>query len=209
MGDPIFDAYYASTVPTLADHSLEQRLMRDAGAALLDRIGPAILIAHSQGGTHGLVLADARPQSVKALIAVEPSGPPFGSTIAKDGVGKAWGVADTPLAYDPEPDPTDGGSPLLREIHKTADGKTFTLQQEPARTLKNLASVAILVVTGEASSHAGYDDFTVEFLRQAGVAVTHMRLEEEGIRGNGHLMFLEKNNLEIVERLERYFGTIE
>jgi pimeloyl-ACP methyl ester carboxylesterase len=46
-------------------------------AALLDKIGPAIVIAHSQGGPFGWQLADARPQLVKALVALESEGPPF------------------------------------------------------------------------------------------------------------------------------------
>ncbi len=33
--------------------------------------------------------------------------------------------------------------------------------------------------------------------QQAGVKNTFVRLPERGIRGNGHMMMLEKNNLEI------------
>lgn len=53
MGDPVFDAYFATMVPSLADYNHEQVLMQKAGADLLHHIGPAILITHSQGGTHG------------------------------------------------------------------------------------------------------------------------------------------------------------
>jgi len=64
------------------------------------------------------------------------------------------------------------------------------------------------VETGEASSHAAYDDSTVQFLRQAGVNVKHLKLADEGIHGNGHLQFLEKNNLEIIELLEKWIAEI-
>lgn len=47
-------------------------------------------------------------------------------------------------------------------------GRKFLLQQEPTRRLKNLPKIPVLVETGEASSHAYYDGFTVRFLRQAG-----------------------------------------
>jgi pimeloyl-ACP methyl ester carboxylesterase len=36
--------------------------------------GPAILLTHSQSGTFGWLVADARPALVKAIVALEPSG---------------------------------------------------------------------------------------------------------------------------------------
>ena len=78
------------------------------------------------------------------------------------------------------------------------------LQKEPARRLVNLLKIPVLLETGEASAHAAYDEFTVRYLQQAGVNVEHLKLADEGIHGNGHLQFLEKNNLEIVELLESW-----
>src|SRR5215469_17608225 len=49
-GDPSFDQFYASQFPSLADFPLQQALNRDAAVALLDRIGPAVLLVHSQSG---------------------------------------------------------------------------------------------------------------------------------------------------------------
>ncbi|KAL8788892.1 MAG: hypothetical protein Q9213_001415 [Squamulea squamosa] len=209
IGDPVFDAYYASTVSSLADHAAEQVLMRSAGACLLDRIGPAILITHSQGGTHGWLWADARPELVKAIVAVEPAGPPFQSTLTKASNAKRFGITDVPLVFDP-PVVTmpDDERPLQTKTHQAANGSTYTLQQEPARTLVSIHRIPVLVETGEASSHAAYDEFTVQFLRQAGVSVEHLKLAEKGIHGNGHLQFLEMNNLEIIELLENWVGTI-
>lgn len=60
-------------------------------------------------------------------------------------------------------------------------------------------------MTAEASYHAAYDHRTVEFLRQAGCeAVEHLELGKAGIRGNGHMMFLEKNTGEIQRLVERW-----
>ena len=50
--------------------------MRDALIALVDKIGPSILMTHSQGGAFGWPVADARPDKVKAILAIEPNGPP-------------------------------------------------------------------------------------------------------------------------------------
>ena len=68
------------------------------------------------------------------------------------------------------------------------------LQAEPARKLPNLAKVPQLIVVGEASYHATYDHCTAAYLQQAGVPVEFLRLEDAGIRGNGHMMMLEKNS---------------
>ncbi len=209
IGDPIFDSYYASLVPSLADHGAEQILMQKAGACLLDRVGPAIVIAHSQGCTHGWLWADARPELVKGIVAVEPAGPPFQSTIVKGPHTKLYGITDIPLTYDPPVDQALGGNrPLQTQEHVTLNGGVRILQREPARRLKNLLNIPVLVETGEASSHAAYDDSTVQFLRQAGVNVKHLKLADEGIHGNGHLQFLEKNNLEIIELLEKWIAEI-
>jgi len=56
-------------------------------------------------------------------------------------------------------------------------------------------------VTAEASYHALYDHWTAKYLEQAGVKNTYIRLDDYGIRGNGHLVMLEKNNLEVAQLL--------
>jgi len=68
------------------------------------------------------------------------------------------------------------------------------LQAEPARQLPNVAKIPILILVAEASYHASYDHCTAAYLTQAGVANTMIRLEDIGIRGNGHMMMLEKNS---------------
>jgi pimeloyl-ACP methyl ester carboxylesterase len=78
------------------------------------------------------------------------------------------------------------------------------LQQEPARQLVRLANVPVLILVAEASYHATYDHCTAAFLSQAGVANTFIRLEDVGIRGNGHMMMLEKNSDEIAAVIVRW-----
>lgn len=43
MGDPIFDSFYASTVPSLVSEEETAVRMRNAGPALLDKIGVSCL----------------------------------------------------------------------------------------------------------------------------------------------------------------------
>jgi hypothetical protein len=78
------------------------------------------------------------------------------------------------------------------------------MQAEPARKLPKLAGIPILIVLSEASIHAPYDHCTAKWLTQAGVKNTFVRLEDVGIKGNGHEMMLEKNNLEISAFLRRW-----
>lgn len=43
---------------------------------LLERVGPSILVSHSQGGVFALKLAHARPDLVRAVVAIEPAAVP-------------------------------------------------------------------------------------------------------------------------------------
>jgi uncharacterized metal-binding protein len=62
------------------------------------------------------------------------------------------------------------------------------------------------VLTTEASYHAPYDHCTVKYLQQAGVKPTFIRLVELGIKGNSHVMMLEKNNREIAAVIAQWLG---
>jgi pimeloyl-ACP methyl ester carboxylesterase len=53
--------------------AVEQRLL----AVLLEEIGPSLLVAHSLGACAAWLVAAARPDLVRAVVAVEPAGPPF------------------------------------------------------------------------------------------------------------------------------------
>src|SRR5215471_4233932 len=101
QSDPLFDAFYATQFESLESGVETQNLILAAGTALLDTIGPAIILTHSQSGSFGWILADARPQAVKGIIAVEPSGPPFRNAVFDEEKSRAWGIADIPLTYDP------------------------------------------------------------------------------------------------------------
>ena len=207
-GDSVFDQFYASQEPSIENFTLQQILNRDAILALLEKIGPAILLTHSQSGAFGWPVGDQRPDLVKAIIAVEPNGPPFFNVqnVAapewfRDATSNSrpWGITAAPLTYDP---PISSAEELKMERQPKADAPDLSRcweQSSPARQLPKLQRVPILVLTAEASYHANYDHCTVRYLRQAGVQPTWIKLADEGIRGNGHMMMLEKNNLEIAQ----------
>ena len=211
-GDPVFDQFYAQQLQAVANFPKQQELNRDAGAALLDKIGPAILLTHSQSGAFGWPIADARPNLVKAIVAVEPSGPPVHDAVFKGApdyfeggpLSKPWGVAAVPLAYGGVTD----ASQLAFEQEKadSPDLMKCWRQKEPARPLTNLRNIPVVIISSEASYHASYDHCTARYLAQAGVKNSFIRLADRGIRGNGHMMMLEKNNLQIAAVIVDWLG---
>ncbi|CAF3573045.1 unnamed protein product [Rotaria sp. Silwood1] len=202
-GDPIFDTFYASTVQLVANDTIAQIMMQKAGTALLDKIGAAILLTHSQSGSFGWLIADARPNLVKAIVAIEPKGPPFRKAVFTNISSRAWGLTDIQLTYDPV---INSSSDLLTiEIASIHENRTSCiLQQEPAHKLIQLINISVLIETSQTSYHAVYDHCTVDFLRQAGVQVDFIRLEDYGIYGNGHMQMMEMNNLQIAEILHKW-----
>jgi pimeloyl-ACP methyl ester carboxylesterase len=204
QGDPVFDAFYATQVEGLESAVETQTLVQADGAALLDKIGPAILITHSQSGAFGWLLADARPETVKAIIAMEPSGPPFRDAVFDENENRAWGLTDIPITYAP-PVKSPVELAIVQQSKRDApDLVRCWSQADPPRRLVNLQGIPVLVVTAEASYHAPFDHCTARFLAQAGVANMHMRLEEQGIHGNGHMLMIEKNNMEIAALLQKW-----
>ncbi len=203
-GDPVFDQFYASQVESLASAVETQTLVQSAGAALLDRIGPAIVVTHSQAGPFGWLLAEVRPAAVKAVVAVEPNGPPFQNAVTGEEKARAWGIADVPLTYDP---PVTNAEALRPVRESGSDGSglvTCWKQPDPPRRLPRLQKIPILIVTAEASYHAAYDHCTSKYLTQAGVPHTFTRLERDGVHGNGHMMMLEKNNIAVAAVLQKW-----
>ena len=78
------------------------------------------------------------------------------------------------------------------------------MQKAPARQLVNLKSIPVMVMAAEASYHQNYDHCTAKYLNQAGVKTEYVRLQDKGIRGNGHMVMIEKNNLEIARFVDAW-----
>lgn len=202
-GDPVFDAFYATQVESLASNIDTQRHNQKGGAALLDRIGPAILLTHSQAGPFGWLIADARPEQVKGIVAIEPSGPPFENSTNASGKARLWGPTDVPITYEP-PIARPEQLEIEQEPAQAAGLFGCWMQKTPARQLSNLKKVPVMVMVAEASYHAVYDHCTARYLQQAGVSTDFVQLQDHGIRGNSHMVMLEKNNLEIARLIDQW-----
>jgi pimeloyl-ACP methyl ester carboxylesterase len=195
---------------------MQSRMNVAALAALLDRIGPSIVLVHSQSGQYGWPLAQARPALVKAIVAAEPSGPPvhdlvvpgaarFGMDFANatevgsesfrdDPRLKRYGLSDIPMVYEPAVTPQSPLAFVRQDKAEAPDLAKCWRQQEPARKLVAVSDRPILYLATEASFYAPYNHCTVGYLKQAGVEVSFVKLADIGLRGNGHMMMMEKNS---------------
>ena len=187
----------------------QETLTRDANIALLDTIStPVILLTHSQGGAFGWLVADARPNLVKAIVTLEPAAPPIrGVDNAKVAYQQGGG---SELGRRQQPDHVRAGDRDAKELQtcsrrrrRRADKVPCYVQQEPARKLKNLQNIPVLLMVGEGSYHRMYDHCLAKWLNQAGVKTEYVEMESVGLRGNGHMMMLENNSADIA----KYIGS--
>ena len=140
----------------------QQEINRDAGIALFDKIGPAVLMIHSQSGTFIWPIADARPNLVKAVIAVEPNGPPVYETefkgapewFADMGKQEALGARRGADHLRSAAQGRRGAAVVRQDKPDKPDLVRCWQQAEPARKLPKLADIPMLIVVSEASYHA-------------------------------------------------------
>jgi pimeloyl-ACP methyl ester carboxylesterase len=174
--DEALDAFIAAYGPLPADIASWQEMDADRLAALLDRIGPAIVMTHSASGADGWLVADRRPDLVIAIVTVEPMGPPFSET---PNIGTlSFGLTAAPITFDP---------PLRTP-------ETVQEADPDSRRIPALNNLPVAVVSGETSPQAKVAPETVSFLAHAGAAVEHIHLPDHGIYGNGHGLIYETNS---------------
>jgi pimeloyl-ACP methyl ester carboxylesterase len=171
--------------PTVSNAVLKENL-----GELLDRIGPAIIVTHSAGGPSGWLAMEARPNLVKAVLAIEP----------------AMGITDAlaPLiTFRPALGPNE--KIVLEKLPPEKEGlNACELQpKDKVRTVPAFAGKPVLFVVAPQS----YPMFTptvhcsVHTLNQLGANAKLARLEDYGLEGNGHFMNEELNNGDIAKKV--------
>jgi pimeloyl-ACP methyl ester carboxylesterase len=168
---------------------LDFNVVSDAMAALFDKVGPAILVTHSQGGSPGWYTA-VKSRNVRAIVAYEPGGSPF----------------VFPEGEVPAPIPTSFGLIHAQGI-PLADFKKLTTMPIIIYYGDNIAR--------EPTANFGQDqwraelqlarDFTATVNRYGGDA-TVVHFPEIGVTGNTHFVFSDRNNLEIAGLLSAWFA---
>jgi len=166
-----------SQLPAIESFEKQQFLNRDTLIALFEKIGPGILLVHSQAGAFAWPVADSRPDLIKAILAIEPHGPPVHGVdfigapnwFREGSMSLPYGITAVPLNYAPAVKSAAELSFVREDKADAPDLVTCWKQKEPAHTLPNLQKMPVLVVTSEASYHAPYDHCTVRYLNQAGL----------------------------------------
>jgi len=127
--------------------------------ALVDKICPCVVMVHSQSGAFGFKVAEARPDKVKALVAVEP-------TLGGD-ASKVALLKNTPI---------------------------FMMFGDNAKDHPRWSKIR----------QADLD--YVGVLRAAGGNVDVVDLPDIGIKGNSHMLMMDKNNAETAELIQKWLA---
>ena len=212
-GDPIFDAFFAATVPLTSNTTAQELSMRADGCTLLSLIGPSNLICHSAGCTYTALMSDQCPELVHANFNLEPGNVPFQSLVGNSTVpsvgrtrSRPYGLTNTPITYSP---PVVNATTDLTVVEVGQDTRALRscfLQSNSStiHTLTQIAKVPYIMFTAPNSPHITYDHCFVSYLKQAGVPdVTWIKFGDLGIQGNAHFSFIEENNLQLAAVVEK------
>lgn len=161
-------------------------VISDAVATLFKRIGPGILVTHSQGGGVGWIIA-IKSQNVRVIVAYEPGS---GFVFPKDEI--------------PSPMPSSGG-PL----------EAVGVPMSDFMKLTKIPIVIYYgdYIPGKPSANPGQDFWRVRLamarlwadaVNGRGGDVTIVHLPEIGIHGNTHFPFSDLNNIEIADLLSKF-----
>lgn len=186
-GEPeALDQFFRQMTPNTGPFDLE--VVSKGVAALFDKIGPGVLVSHSQGGGVGWFAAMKSP-NIRAIVAYEPgSNFPF------------------PEGEAPPPMPSSGGS--LEALEAPAS-EFDRLTRIP---------VVIYYgdfIPAEPTANRGQDFWRVrramarlwaEAVNRRGGDVTVVDLPEAGLRGNTHFPFSDLNNLEVADLMSQFLA---
>jgi pimeloyl-ACP methyl ester carboxylesterase len=153
-----FDQYFAQAVPNaevISGGADGAATIADLGL-LLDRIGPAVVLVHSQAGPYGLGVVKLRPKGVTALVSVEGGCAPF----------------------------------------EAADAKAF-YARVPTLSVWGDNSVKARGINSDERRNGCRD--LIAAIGSGGGDGTFYWLPEHGIKGNTHMMMLDRNNLQVAD----------
>jgi pimeloyl-ACP methyl ester carboxylesterase len=134
-------------------------LTLDAYLALLDRVGPSVVVAHSQAGLFGWRAAQERPDKVRALVLVEPA--------AVGDPAKAAALRDIPVL-------------MIYGDYIAQDSRWPTIRGNGVRF--------------------------AEQVRAAGGTVDIVDLPEIGIRGNSHMIMMDRNSNQVAQVVQDWLA---
>jgi hypothetical protein len=107
-----------------------------------------------------------------------------------------------PMKYDP---PFSAPSDIrvhLVPSERPGDEVGCYLQDEPVHKLVGYQNMPILSISAEGTYHRVFDTCIPKWLNQAGAKDDFVRLEDVGIKGNMHEMFLDRNSNEVIKYID-------
>ncbi|HWO10373.1 MAG TPA: hypothetical protein VNN80_12865, partial [Polyangiaceae bacterium] len=160
----------------------------DAVAALFTKIGPGVLVTHSQGGGPGWLTA-MKSSNVHALVSYEP------------GSGFVFPNGEVPPPMPSLTGPLEGvGVPLAQFMRLTKIpivvyfGDNIPEEPSPVPGLDNWrVRIAMARLFRDAINQHGGD-------------ATVVHLPELGIRGNTHFPFSDTNNVQVADLLSKFLA---
>ncbi len=176
--------YFRQMTPNTGPFDAE--VISDAIAKLFDKIGPGVLVTHSQGGGPGWLTA-TKTDNVAAIVAYEP------------GSGFIF-----PEGELPEPMPSSSGA---------LEPAAVPMEQFIKLTKMPIVIYYGDYIPVEPSDVPGPDQWRVRLamsrlwakaVNDKGGDVTVVHLPEVGIKGNTHFPFSDLNNIEIADLMENW-----
>jgi len=180
------DQFFQSLVPTVSD---DATVITDALVVLLDKIGPVILVTHSQSGLFGWLTSIRRPNLVKAVVSYEP--------------GFVF-----PEGATPQPISLFKGTMEAGTIVPAADFASLTKVPLQVVYGDNIPTRPIpdLVADGRRAQVVASRLFEKAVNSQGGDAEI-LHLPDVGLHGNSHFMFSDLNNVAVADQLARFLAT--
>ncbi len=178
------DQFMQHLVPTVSDNP---EIISGALVALLDKIGPAILVTHSQSGLFGW-LAGSRSPNVKGIISYEPGFVfPQDEMPAPIPLYRGTQVAGTPVT------PTEFVN-LAKLPIQVVYGDNI-----PKRPIPDL------VADGRRAQRVTSQLF-MQALNSKGGNASVLLLPDVGLYGNSHFMFSDLNNVEVADQMSLFLS---
>jgi hypothetical protein len=185
------DQYFRQVVPNIGAE--DRNVVVDAVVALFHKIGPAILLTHSQGGRYGW-LTRIKANNVKAIVSYEPASFVFPSDALPPETTK---TADAIAA--------DINQPIAVTSQEFAELTKVPIQivygdNIERTTPSQLHGVEIWRVVTERARQF------VDLVNKRGGNASLLFLPDAGLKGNTHFPFSDLNNLEVAALLQQYLA---
>ncbi|SAK98480.1 Alpha/beta hydrolase family protein [Caballeronia calidae] len=178
------DSFLKGMRPSVTD---DPEVMSHALIALLEKIGPATLVTHSNSGLYGW-LAGANSTRVRGIVSYEPAFVcPANRSTAIGSDGHVQPRAGKQSAVTSISD--DSFARLVGVPMEVVFGDNIPLEPDPNP-----------IADGRRIQFSVADEF-VRLVNEQGGKASRLSLPEVGLRGNSHFMFSDLNNLEVAAHL--------